>query len=89
MEYDVERVRALSKIARVALSEEEVVRLSREMGAMREMADALRMLPEGAVDADLLANAVPLSELREDVVCECADVSVEGGFFTVPRTVEE
>lgn len=89
MEYEAERVRELSRIARVALSEEEVLRLTREMGAMRELADALLELPEGAVDADPFSDAVGLSVLRADLARESAETVVAGGYFTVPRTVEE
>lgn len=96
MEYSAERVRALSDVAHIALSDEEVQRLRRELGALRALADVLENVPVETEGADPFLNAVPLDGLRADRAIKSENSETwlsasksEDGFFIVPRAVEE
>ncbi len=96
MEYSIERVRALSEMARIALSIEEERELCRSLGALHAIAETLERAPIDAEADDPFLNARHLSDLREDRAVASAGSTVwleasesADGFFTVPRAVEE
>ncbi|MBQ9784745.1 MAG: hypothetical protein IJW29_04520 [Clostridia bacterium] len=96
MEYSVERVRALSEMARIALTNEEVEDMRRSLGALHALAEALEYAPVDETADDPFLNARPLDEWREDRAVSGAESRVwltasesADGFFTVPRVVEE
>ena len=93
MEYTEDRVRALARIAKIALGDGEVRALCNELNEMRAGVAILQSV-EDAPDA--FFGAVTLETLREDAVSDClpadAVLSLGGetanGCFFVPRAVE-
>ena len=89
-----EEVRELALLARLALSEQEVARMTGDLGAILSYVDALRELDTTGVEP--MTHAVPFDcPLREDVVAPSLPVDEalanaprrEASFFQVPRIV--
>jgi aspartyl-tRNA(Asn)/glutamyl-tRNA(Gln) amidotransferase subunit C len=89
-----DEVRELALLARLALSEQEVARMTSDLGAILTYVDALRELDTAGVEP--MTHAVPFDcPLREDVVAPSLAVDAalanaprrEGSFFQVPRIV--
>ena len=95
MIYSTERVLTLSKIAHIALSQEETEAMRHSLGKLHGFAEALQNAPIEAEAEDPFLDAVGLEALREDCVemrispKELCAGTAETGYFTVPRTVEE
>ena len=93
MEYTEERVRALARMARIAVGDGEVRALCNELNEMRAGVAILQSVGEAP---DAFFGAVALETLREDAVGDCwsadAVLSLGGetasGCFSVPRAVE-
>ena len=87
-------VRYVAKLARLALTEDEVERFGAQLGDLLEHVDAL-----GKLDVSKVAATAQVIESRnverEDVVTPCLDREVvleqapqrQGGFFRVPRII--
>jgi aspartyl-tRNA(Asn)/glutamyl-tRNA(Gln) amidotransferase subunit C len=89
-----EEVRELALLARLALSEQEVARMTGDLGAILTYVDALRELDTTGVEP--MTHAVPFDcPLRDDVIQPSLPVDQalanaprrEGSFFQVPRIV--
>src|SRR5450755_2605418 len=89
-----EEVRELATLARLQLSEEEVVRMTGDLAAILEYVDALRALD--TTDVEPMTHAVPFDcPLRPDEVGASLSAEEalsnaprrEGNFFEVPRIV--
>ncbi len=89
-----EEVRELALLARLALSDEEVARMTGDLAAILNYVDALRELDTAGVDP--MTHAVPFDcPLREDRVAPSLSVDEalanaprrEANFFQVPRIV--
>ena len=90
-----EEVRATAELARLALSEEEVVRLQRELSAILDYMADLAKLDTAGVEP--MTHAVPLhAPLRKDALGPQLDAETaladaprkEGSFFEVPKIIE-
>ena len=92
MPIDPEVVRHVARLARLALSDEEVERFSHELGSVLEHVDALAHVDVTGVEP-LVHPFALASRLREDVPAPGIDrekllegaPSVEDGMFRVPR----
>ena len=92
MPIDPEVVRHVARLARLALSDEEVERFSHELGAVLEHVDALAQVDVTGVEP-LVHPFALVGRLREDVPAPGIDrenllegaPSVEDGMFRVPR----
>jgi aspartyl-tRNA(Asn)/glutamyl-tRNA(Gln) amidotransferase subunit C len=91
-----EQVLHVARLARLALSEEEIERFQRQLSQILEHAE--RVMALAAEDVPPTAHAIPLVNVfREDVLGECLTQqkalstapSAEGGRFRVPRIIEE
>jgi aspartyl-tRNA(Asn)/glutamyl-tRNA(Gln) amidotransferase subunit C len=91
-----EDVRHVARLARLALSDEELVRMRAEMSAILDYMDKLRSLDTAGVEPT--SHAVPLrnvmredepipSQPREDMLANAPDR--DGDTFRVPRIIEE
>jgi aspartyl-tRNA(Asn)/glutamyl-tRNA(Gln) amidotransferase subunit C len=89
-----EEVRELATLARLQLSEDEVVRMTGDLAAILEYVDALRALD--TADVEPMTHAVPFDcPLRADRVGPSLSLEEalanaprrEGSFFEVPRIV--
>ena len=89
-----EEVREIAALARLALTDEEVERMTRDLGAILGYVGTLRELDAGT--AEPMTHAVPFDcPLREDQVGPSLPVEEalrnaprrEGSFFQVPRIV--
>jgi len=89
-----EEVRELALLARLALSEQEVARMTGDLGAILTYVDALRELDTSGVEP--MTHAVPFDcPLRDDTVQPSLPVDEalanaprrEASFFQVPRIV--
>lgn len=89
-------VRYVAKLARIALTDDEVERFGAQLGDLLEHVDSLATLDIGSVAAT--AQVVESRNVeREDVVTQCLDREVvlaqapqrQGGFFRVPRIIAE
>jgi aspartyl-tRNA(Asn)/glutamyl-tRNA(Gln) amidotransferase subunit C len=89
-----DEVRELALLARLALSEQEVTRMTGDLGAILTYVDALRELDTTGVEP--MTHAVPFDcPLRDDVVQPSLPVDAalanaprrEASFFQVPRIV--
>lgn len=89
-----DEVRELALLARLALSEQEVARMTGDLGAILTYVDALRELDTTGVEP--MTHAVPFDcPLRDDQVQPSLPVDEalanaprrEGSFFQVPRIV--
>ena len=89
-------VRYVAKLARIALTDEEVERFGTQLGDLLEHVNAL-----GQLDVSQVAATAQVVESRnverEDVLVPCLDREVvleqapqrQGGFFRVPRIIAE
>jgi aspartyl-tRNA(Asn)/glutamyl-tRNA(Gln) amidotransferase subunit C len=91
-----EDVRHVARLARLALSDEELVRMRAEMSAILDYMDKLRSLDTAGVEPT--SHAVPLRNVmredepvpslpREDMLANAPDR--DGDTFRVPRIIEE
>jgi len=89
-----EEVRELALLARLALSDQEVARMTGDLGAILTYVDALRELDTTGIEP--MTHAVPFDcPLRDDQVAPSLPVDEalanaprrEGSFFQVPRIV--
>jgi len=89
-----EEVRELALLSRLALSDQEVARMTGDLGAILTYVDALRELDTTGVEP--MTHAVPFDcPLRDDRVAPSLPVDEalanaprrEGSFFQVPRIV--
>jgi aspartyl-tRNA(Asn)/glutamyl-tRNA(Gln) amidotransferase subunit C len=89
-------VRYVAKLARIALTDDEVERFGAQLSDLLEHVDTLATLDTAAVAAT--AQVVESRNVeREDVVTPCLDREVvlaqapqrQGGFFRVPRIIAE
>jgi aspartyl-tRNA(Asn)/glutamyl-tRNA(Gln) amidotransferase subunit C len=89
-------VRYVAKLARIALTDDEVERFGAQLGDLLEHVDTLATLDIAAVAAT--AQVVESRNVeREDVVTPCLKREVvleqapqrQGGFFRVPRIITE
>jgi aspartyl-tRNA(Asn)/glutamyl-tRNA(Gln) amidotransferase subunit C len=91
-----EDVRHVARLARLALSDEELVRMRADMSAILDYMDKLRSLDTAGVEPT--SHAVPLrnvmredepvpSQPREDMLANAPDR--DGDTFRVPRIIEE
>lgn len=89
-------VRYVAKLARIALTDNEVERFGEQLGDLLEHVDTLATLDIAAVAAT--AQVVESRNVeREDVVTPCLGREVvleqapqrQGGFFRVPRIIAE
>jgi aspartyl-tRNA(Asn)/glutamyl-tRNA(Gln) amidotransferase subunit C len=89
-------VRHVAKLARIALSEEEVARFGEQLGNLLEHVNVLSELDTASVPAT--AQVVESRNVeREDDVRPCLDRETvlamapqrQGGFFRVPRIIAE
>jgi aspartyl-tRNA(Asn)/glutamyl-tRNA(Gln) amidotransferase subunit C len=91
-----EDVRHVARLARLALSDDELVRMRAEMSAILDYMDKLRSLDTAGVEPT--SHAVPLrnvmredepvpSQPREDMLANAPDR--DGDTFRVPRIIEE
>lgn len=89
-------VRYVAKLARIALSEDEVVRFGEQLGDLLEHVNVLNELDTAAVPAT--AQVVESRNVeRPDDVRPCLDRETvlsmapqrQGGFFRVPRIIAE
>ncbi|HEY5339885.1 MAG TPA: Asp-tRNA(Asn)/Glu-tRNA(Gln) amidotransferase subunit GatC [Candidatus Aquilonibacter sp.] len=89
-------VRYVAKLARLALTDDEVERFGAQLGDLLEHVDVLSKLDVSAVAAT--AQVVESRNVeREDVVTPCLDRETvlaqapqrQGGFFRVPRIIAE
>lgn len=89
-------VRRIAELAHLALSEEEELRMTRELGAILSYVDTLRELDvdDIAPTAHVLLEALPLRDdapvpsLSSELALREAPKTAEGG-FSVPAFVEE
>lgn len=97
MKYTKERIYALAKIARIAVTEEEAERFCLELDEMRKFADVLQNAPQETDREDPFLDAVGKDSLRPDRLgssltreeaLSAAPASRDGYFF-VPRVLEE
>jgi aspartyl-tRNA(Asn)/glutamyl-tRNA(Gln) amidotransferase subunit C len=95
MRISAEEVRATAELARLALSDEELTRLERELSAILDYMTDLAALDTTGVEP--MTHAVPLfAPLREDALgpqlpAEAALRAAprkEGSFFEVPKIIE-
>jgi len=95
MRITAEEVRVTADLARLALSEEELERLPRELSAILEYMNDLAKLDTTGVEP--MTHAVPLfSPLRRDELGAQLDAETaladaprrEGSFFEVPKIIE-
>ncbi len=91
-----EQVLHVARLARLALSEEEIDRFTRQLSVILEHAE--RVMGVASDDIPPTSHALPLVNVfRDDVVEECLSQEkalstapeVEQGRFKVPRIVEE
>jgi aspartyl-tRNA(Asn)/glutamyl-tRNA(Gln) amidotransferase subunit C len=89
-------IRYVAKLARIALSDEEIERFSKELGELLEHVAALAELDTESVAAT--AQVVESRNVsRDDVERPCLDREVvlnaapqrQGGFFRVPRIIAQ
>lgn len=89
-------IRYVAQLARIALTDEEIARFSKELGELLEHVRALEKLDTASVPAT--AQVVESHNVsREDVERPCLDREVvlaeapqrQGGFFRVPRIIAE
>ncbi len=86
----------VAKLARIALSDEEVVRFGAQLGTLLEHVRALEALPTADVPAtaqvipahNVVRDDVPTESLAHDVVLAGAP-QAQGAFFRVPRIIAE
>lgn len=86
----------VARLARLALSDEELEHSAEQLGQILRLAEQVRLLPTEGVPPT--THAVPLENVfREDVVGPCLTAeealstapAVEQGRFAVPRILEE
>ncbi len=91
---DLDEVRHIGKLARISLSDDEVVTLSRELGAILAYFDKLGELDTDNVEP--MAHAVEIQNvLAEDVPGESLSTEQalanapqrDGDFFSVPKVI--
>lgn len=96
MTPDTIDIRYVAKLARIALSDEEIERFSKELGELLEHVAALAELDTESVAAT--AQVVESRNVsRDDVERPCLDREVvlnaapqrQGGFFRVPRIIAQ
>jgi aspartyl-tRNA(Asn)/glutamyl-tRNA(Gln) amidotransferase subunit C len=89
-------VRYVAKLARIALTDDEVERFGAQLGDLLEHVDSLARLDVSAVPAT--AQVVESRNVeRDDAITPCLDREVvlaqapqrQGGFFRVPRIIAE
>jgi aspartyl-tRNA(Asn)/glutamyl-tRNA(Gln) amidotransferase subunit C len=95
MRITAEEVRITAELARLALSDEEVERLQRELSAILEYMTDLAKLDTAGVEP--MTHAVPLAApLRPDTLGPQLDAETaladaprqQGAFFEVPKIIE-
>lgn len=94
MQHTKEQILSIAALSHIAVSEEEALRFSSELSALRSLAE--RLEPIDGED-EPMTDALPLAALREDTVGEClsrdailsAAPAHDGVCLLVPRTVED
>lgn len=95
MELSFEELRVLAHRCRLALTEEEMKKYSRDLVALEEL--SLALLPYSDLSACGVSKPQRLADMRSDTVCEplpqralldLAPVS-EGDYFSVPLAIKE
>ncbi len=98
MDLTAEQVRAVADLANLELTEDEVRRMSRELGEILTYVDQLNELDTAEVEpmAQVVYEADETATLREDVPHVClsneealANAPQKGaGYFKVPKVIE-
>lgn len=98
MKITEERVRYVAELASLALTEEEVARMVKDLDGILSHVDKLNELDTAGVEpmTQFLAEAGPLATLREDVEqpslsneAALANAPLPGaGYFRVPKVIE-
>lgn len=98
MNLSEEEVRYVADLANLRLSDEEVLRMSHDLGGILTHIDQLNELDTTDVEpmAQVLFDADEIATLREDVPHEClsnkealANAAVSGaGYYKVPRVID-
>ncbi len=95
-EIDAERVRQIARLARLRLSDDEVMLFTGQLGALVEYVRQLDAVPTDGVEP--LAHPVPVANvLRDDRPTPTLDTEValrnapqrEGPLFRVPRVLDQ
>ncbi len=95
MSVDQEQVRRIARLARIAVSDEEVPRLQNELNAMLGFVAQLQKIPVDGVEP--MTSVIPMrmkwrvDEVRgqagADIIVANAPAG-EGHFFSVPKVIE-
>lgn len=80
-----QEIKALGRVARISLGEEETETLCRDLNALLEMASVLEDLPTDHRD---LQRTVTLQDLREDKIVPDRSLGEAGKDFSVPPVME-
>src|SRR6185369_1515345 len=99
MSLDLEQIRRIARLARIAVSEAEAVQAATELNALLGLVEQLQAVDTTGIEpmAHALDALLPIAQrMREDRVTETdrrADFqgqapAVEGGLYLVPRVVE-
>ncbi len=95
-EIDAERVRQIARLARLRLSDDEVVLFTGQLGAILEYVRQLDTVPTDGVEP--LAHPLPVTNvLRDDRPAPTLDTEAalrnapqrEGPFFRVPKVLDQ
>jgi aspartyl-tRNA(Asn)/glutamyl-tRNA(Gln) amidotransferase subunit C len=95
-QIDPQLVRHIGKLSRIELSDEQVLKLSRELASTLEYFDKLQELDTSAVEpmahavdvSNVLAGDVPHESLTPDAALANA-AQRDGDFFKVPKVIED
>ena len=95
MKITVEQVERVAHLARLSLTDEEKVSMTKDMEMILEFADQINKYQ--VEDVNATSNIIPINNVfREDIVRESMDrdellanaPSVENGCYSVPKVVE-
>lgn len=81
-----EEIKALGRVARVSLDENETHLLCHDLNALLEMASVLESLPRDNSD---IQRTVTLKEMREDRAAFDVSLAEAGKVFSVPPIMEK
>lgn len=82
-----EEIKALGRVARVSLDENETHLLCHDLNALLEMASVLESLPRD--NSDIIQRTVTLKEMREDRAAFDVSLAEAGKVFSVPPIMEK
>ena len=82
-----EEIKALGRVARVSLDENETHLLCHDLNALLEMASVLESLPRD--NSDIIQRTVTLKEMREDRAAFDTSLAEAGKVFSVPPIMEK